>query len=138
MSRISSRAEFGVELGELSEVDGLDQGAEDHAFGLVVALGVPRCRLPWEQSGAMRIAGRCRACRRGAGTSGAPNPAEGMGERPPSTIAGAVVAPSARGCAAAATDGVMRAARRGLACAGSSPLPVELERLPNTSHNSEL
>ena len=33
---------IGVELGELGEVDRLDQGAEDRALGLVIGLGMPR------------------------------------------------------------------------------------------------
>ena len=44
MSRISSRARVGVELGQLREVDGLDQRAEDGAFGLVIGVGVARYR----------------------------------------------------------------------------------------------
>ena len=52
MSRISSRAEFGVELGELGEVDGLDQRAEDRALGLVIGLGVPRVGRRWARAAA--------------------------------------------------------------------------------------
>ena len=40
MSRISSRADIGLELGELGEVDGLDQRPEDHALRLVVFVGL--------------------------------------------------------------------------------------------------
>jgi hypothetical protein len=35
---------LGVELGELQEVDRLDQGAEDRALDLVIRFGVPRIR----------------------------------------------------------------------------------------------
>ena len=44
MSRISSRADFAVELGELRQVDRLDQRAEDHALHLVVFVGARRSR----------------------------------------------------------------------------------------------
>ena len=42
MSRISSRAEFGIEPRELREIDGFDQRAEDRALDLVIALGPAR------------------------------------------------------------------------------------------------
>ena len=38
MSRISSRAEFGIELGELGQIDGVDQRVEDRRLDLVVVL----------------------------------------------------------------------------------------------------
>ena len=66
MSRISSRADFGVELGELREVDRLDQRAEDRALGLVIVLGVAavgrrRARGGGRRpSGWLRLAGRRR------------------------------------------------------------------------------
>src|SRR4029079_6819185 len=42
MSRISLARGIGVELGELTEVDRLDQGAEDRALDLVVGFRAPR------------------------------------------------------------------------------------------------
>ena len=73
MSRISSRAEFGVELGELGEVDRLDQRAEDRALGLVIALRVARVgrrrrerrRRLVGAAPALAGAGAVRAARRG-------------------------------------------------------------------------
>ena len=69
---------FGVELGELGEVDGLDQGAEDRALGLVVGLGMARVgrgrrerRRRLVRHAAMRLPGV------GAATSGAPRPDRG-------------------------------------------------------------
>ncbi len=43
MSRISSRADLAVELGELREVDRLDQGAENRRFDLIVIFGAALC-----------------------------------------------------------------------------------------------
>src|SRR5262249_27024702 len=40
---------LGVELGELGEIDGFDQGAEDGALGLVIGLGMPRVGGGWNQ-----------------------------------------------------------------------------------------
>ena len=42
MSRISSRADFAVELGELGEIDRLDQRAEDRRLDLVIGVRSPR------------------------------------------------------------------------------------------------
>src|SRR5262245_51169432 len=67
----------------------------------------------------------------GAGTSGAPKPTEGIGDRPPSTIAGWLAAGSGRGCVGLGTGA------GGRACAGSLPPFPALDRLPNTSTGSE-
>ena len=55
----------------------------------------------------------------GAGTSGAPNPVEGMGERPPSTITGWVAAASWRGCTVLGDESIGWSPGAGRACAGS-------------------
>ena len=62
MSRISSRAEFGVELGELAEIDRLDQRAEDRALGLVIGFGAAGIERRRAGCGVRRRT----ACRRGA------------------------------------------------------------------------
>ena len=45
MSRISSRADGDVELGELRQIDGVDQRVEDRRLDVVVFFGVPALRL---------------------------------------------------------------------------------------------
>ena len=76
MSRISSRAEFAVEFGELGKVDRFDQGAEDRRLDLIVGVRSPRFDLA--SARAPRRSGRRRAAatlRRGGdrlrGTAGA-------------------------------------------------------------------
>ena len=65
---------IGVELGELRQIDRLDQRAEDRALGLVVVLGVPRidrrrrerrARLVRHAVALARASGRRRSARRG-------------------------------------------------------------------------
>ena len=83
MSRISSRAEFGVEARELREVDGLDQRAENRAFGLVIGFRSPGidCRSVRRLAATLAAVG-------GADTSGAPSPSDGNGVRPVSMAGG--------------------------------------------------
>ena len=70
MSRISSRAEFGVELGELAEVDRLDQRAEDRPLDLVV--GVRAARIDGGRDLLRRFAARRRVSPTGSPGSARP------------------------------------------------------------------
>ena len=90
----------GVELGELGEVDGLDQGAEDRALGLVIGLGVPRVGRRRARAAALASAGPLRLPASARRRAARRDPADGIGERPPSTSAGRVAPPSAARLAA--------------------------------------
>ena len=101
MSRISSREEFGVELGELGEVDRLDQGAEDRALDLVIGFGMPRVGGRRRDGGEGSLGTFVALAGAGADTSGAPSPMDGIGERPPSPPVAALGAGCGRAWGAA-------------------------------------
>ena len=90
MSRISSRADFAVELGELGEIDRLDQRAEDRRLDLVIVFRAARFDRPAPAGGAIgggAIGGDgtagARDCRAAAGGAGAGSGARRGGlERP--------------------------------------------------------
>ncbi len=102
---------IGVELGELSEVDGLDQRAEDGALDLVIVVGVTRVdrgrhqrlRVVWHACCACPASAHRRSARQAPSTasvSGRPRP--GLPDRPAGAPRGAVPAAAPAGAAAPA------------------------------------
>ena len=95
---------IGVEPGELREVDGLDQRAEDRALGLVIGCPSGANRPRRHVDGGLRARRRRRRRR----PDGAPSPSEGKGVRP------------ARGRGRFRARPARQASRRGCGCAGGA------------------
>ena len=90
MSRISSRAAAAVELGELRQIDGVDQRVEDGRLDVVVLFRMPALRA---------------ATGSGAGRARAPRSARGLAS---AALRGAAGAASCAGSARARGGGIVR------------------------------
>src|SRR5262245_21507928 len=139
MISLTMSRRLGVELGELRQVDRLDQGAEDRALGLVIGLEMARVgrRRSERRRRRLRNPG-ARLPRAGAGTSWAPRPAEGIGARPPSITpdgpdGGAVCG---AGCGAGGNDVLAAGWACGRGAAPGTRVSAVL-RFPNTQLTSD-